>query len=692
MSKYSEKDVQFLKALKAKGVPAEEAFKRLNAVKAKISGNPVTNIAKIAANPLSPDNLTNLASGAKKIVDAMPTPTDEQVTQYRSEFAADNASRDQRAADVMALNKKGITPNSSYSDAQVSQQLANASPDALTQAGRFAMENMPVLGGVTQVTDMVTGAANKALPPDQQVGRVADLGAGALKGAASTGLGAMELGARIVGQGDAANAIEGFNVEQTSASNPMQEAGRTAEQIGEFFVPAGAIAKGVKAGNVLTKGGKLGNMAIKAGLEGLAAGGVTALQKGEIDQDVATNAMLGGAFSVGGDVLGAAKNLFSKAPANIKNEALRLGLHEKYANALEGLDDVQKAKGIEYLQTGINKLNDPINAPGVFDVAGKEVEDFLTQAKTFQKQLGQKVGAAKEKFTNIKVDIEPLKASLKKTFESVGVKNLKDLKSSDIGKNTQVMSMIQDLDKLIKTESKVYGTVNARKLESFTSQIDEITGLLKTSGLQKSKANTVLTNLKSAINESLAKASPEFGKVNTEYAKLMKDLKKVENATRVTLGNGDTIANGAGLLRKSLGNADKKYNSAIKSMQRLSDTFGIPMPKDLKMKAFLADLAEKYTGTTAPQSLGGAAETAFNAALDNAPGKIPGVIRFARDVKNQLLPTPEIQNQVEKVIKALNKSIETGKEIKIKPKDAVKLTQILSGLIKGGTMEAVVKN
>jgi hypothetical protein len=96
----------------------------------------------------------------------------------------------------------------------------------------------------------------------------------------------------------------------TAPDSTAGRLGKGAEQLGEFFIPAGAVAKGGKAWEAATTAAKLSprvaatlNLAGRAALEGAAAGGVTAAQSGSLEEGAKAGAFAGGlsgAFGAGG--------------------------------------------------------------------------------------------------------------------------------------------------------------------------------------------------------------------------------------------------------------------------------------------------------------------------------------------------------------------------------------------------------
>jgi len=110
-----------------------------------------------------------------------------------------------------------------------------------------------------------------------------------------------------------------------------QQIGFGAEQIAEFLVPASKIAKvekltieaikGAKALPSLAK--KVLPLASRMGTEAVAFGGQRALQKGKIDDDVKTTAIIGGLFPVPGIAISKTKGLLKSFGEKIQQTVIR---------------------------------------------------------------------------------------------------------------------------------------------------------------------------------------------------------------------------------------------------------------------------------------------------------------------------------------------------------------------------------
>jgi hypothetical protein len=399
------------------------------------------------------------------------------------------------------------------------------------------------------------------------------------------------------------------------------------------------------------------------------AGGALSLgdtiREGGSNWDMALNTMLGAGVQGGlSFLLGRlTKSKEPIAPADaLKDKALRNGVKEQYANALSPLDDGQKRVAIDYLEAGLQKLDDPIRTPNnyVFKYASKEsgVDDFLLNMEDLRSTLGKQVGATKQGLKSVNLNPAPIKKEANSIFRTLNAKIRKngvDFSTSDIANNQSAINQLDDIYTKISKK-----TINARDLEAVTSQIDQTTGLLKASGVKSGDpAIEALKQIKKVINKTIGEADQGFGAANQRFAQFIKDYNKVKNAAKVVQGNGQVTYDGAQILRRYEGNAPAKYQEAIDAMNRLAKEYGLTAPKNIPERAFLADLAEKFTGTSQPQSLKGSIE----GAMDAVPGKIGTITKGIKSAKQYFTGKglEPLRDQTKSLIDLLEGSLSKGK-------------------------------
>lgn len=347
---------------------------------------------------------------------------------------------------------------------------------------------------------------------------------------------------------------------------------------------------------------------------------------------------------------------------DIKPDLLRSNMvNERDANLLSNLDPKGRKIVNDYLDQGNYKLQNPSSGETMFDTPGREVEEWLGKAEKVKQQLGQKVSTAKLGLSGTEVSTDPVMTTFLKELrrfnisQSIDDNGMKlDYGDSDLANVTQAQNLFNDIYKKLQSP-----TLDARDLESVTSQIDQASGLLKSAGYKPSVTNNAFSEIKSTINKTVGEQAPEFATANKDFAQFMEDYKTIDNAATVKLGNGQEVWSGAQLLRRLTGNAGAKYKAALESMQNLEsnygDDYGLLAPENLKLKADLANFVEKFTQTGQPGSLGGQAQ----AAAENAVGKVPvvgQVLKTARAVADYMNPPEVIKENISKLKFIMNGS------------------------------------
>ncbi len=202
----------------------------------------------------------------------------------------------------------------------------------------------PTEQDVQTAYDQVKGTTKPAVIPPitppiiPQANGLQGVGVGLAKGLISTATGLSTLGGDIARQtiGRVANLAmgNGFTAparqqvpEAFTPNTPLNQAltqpqggseniGFGTEKLAEFLLPTGEANAVTKAGQGLVKGtgilSKIARGTIKAGTEALTSGAVSTAQQGGINDQVKTNAIVGGLFSAGGSLAGEALGLASK--------------------------------------------------------------------------------------------------------------------------------------------------------------------------------------------------------------------------------------------------------------------------------------------------------------------------------------------------------------------------------------------
>jgi len=375
------------------------------------------------------------------------------------------------------------------------------------------------------------------------------------KGVASTLKGASSLGEKIlqapfkaVGVGfDKKTAAENLiKPEMTEAQGTAEKIGKTIEQIAEFFVPSSKVAK-------LEKGLKL---LPKAATEAAVIGGQTAIQRGKIDNDAKTAAIIGAIFPVAGAGLSKAKGILKPIGEKIQTTVLRPTSRD--------LADGFKIENV-------NKYN-----------LGGSLAQTATKVHVKLNELGQK-----------------LQNTLKESNAAINL-------------NKVYQETADDLLQIGK--SKQFGDIGATKrvLETLKSEIEEVAGknglvdLVEATNIKRgagtkgawafgrvepdaSATENVFTTFYSKIKTAIEKASPaDIKGINQQISELI----PISNATirRLPIEQRNNVIS----LTDSIG-----LFSSIFDPKALALVGANRLSKSGKFGAFLAELGTKKAAKTA---------------------------------------------------------------------------------------------
>lgn len=394
--------------------------------------------------------------------------------------------------------------------------------------GTYALKNAPATTTTTQPHDRSEGNT------------MINLGIGAAKGLGNTLLGAGELTSKVLGKvlpgktgeffaggaGEAEHIKNDTNIVKPQGA--AQTIGKTAEQIGEFFVPAGEVAKvegllsggakalthanlapivGDTAAKILEHAASLGTkMAVRA-TEG---GGVIGLQSGGDPEATKTGALAGGLLAPVGEAL----STVAKRAGGISEVGKRL------AGALSGrgtavIDEVIKdpkaamegltGESIDTLSKNAKLLKEA--SVNMKAEAGKEYSRVLNnlqsiyenEGKSFDKgtEINKITDLLKDKFGIIKAGD---RAEI--TGEEVPDKGKLDFESSRfLPKEATIIERALNIIKSFKDP------LNPKTIEGLASKIDK----LKSQSPSAIETNSVIHTITSSLRESVAKMGEEAG-------------------------------------------------------------------------------------------------------------------------------------------------------------------------------------
>jgi hypothetical protein len=349
-------------------------------------------------------------------------------------------------------------------------------------------------------------------PRDSDLRQFLSPAIGGLKGLGSTILNIGKLGSSALG------AITGLgngidpNVESglkqiTTPKNIGESIGKGIEQVGEFFIPSGAVGKigkaidtGIESLNYGSKTTKALQLGGKIALGATEAGTISKAQ-GQSNKDAIINAGLGGAAPL----VRTALSPFNKSVAGRfvnslikpKEVDFRFGKNPGLAVAEEGIT----ANTLNGLKTNISKVRQNI---------GQEIEKIITAPKV----------------SNIVQDITPAFAPIDEAINS----------AVNSGEQEYVNRLLSLKNGLTKTFKLVDGKLEEAGLKKLTLTPKEIQqlkikvgeGTRWTGQAFDSDINQVKTKVYSALNDLVEKAAPGTKKLNQKYGNLLTAEKAVE--------------------------------------------------------------------------------------------------------------------------------------------------------------------
>lgn len=305
--------------------------------------------------------------------------------------------------------------------------------------------------------------------------------------------------------------MEKLRSDITTPKGLAESLGFGAEQIGEFFLPVGAVGKAAKAGQAV----KFGTRAAKVGKEALQAAAVTALQKGKADSDAIWAAGLTAGF-------GGAGQLLQKAGQKIGG---------RIVGDLAGLARGEKGKAGG--QIALDKL-------------GQQLIDKLPVTSNRQKIAGVVNRFKKDVYSNITKNVAEAQTAGGKpqSFKQI-LKNVVDEASSMEGLRMQKVNPVdyskaQDIIKDLATRyDKLYGK------EKTLTGLQNIKASISGKAVEGATKGAVEKSFESQLKSSLGRSVEQVAK---KEGKSVEELNKLYNAARVVGKKLKATGESSGLL------------------------------------------------------------------------------------------------------------------------------------------------
>jgi hypothetical protein len=243
---------------------------------------------------------------------------------------------------------------------------------------------------------------------------------------------------------------------------------------------------------------------------------------------------------------------------------------------------------------------------------------------------------ARANLENAVVKTSPLRKEIIKLMQKnrVSFVNGKpDFKNSVFKQDAGVKEMFSDALRLTRQPR-----AKASDVEHITTLIDSKFNDLLSQGREIKGLDVAVKKVKSIVNKGVygaGKAGKEFQKTDTNLAKILKPLGQLESAGTVQIGNKGKKFDAYQIINRSLTKASGKSDEAISSIKKIRKEFGLKGPKNLELKAELANIAERMSGTFKPGSLEGVGAQVGSAVADVTPGGrfLGQAFKFAKSLK-----------------------------------------------------------
>lgn len=295
----------------------------------------------------------------------------------------------------------------------------------------------------------------------------------------------------------------------------------------------------------------------------------------------------------------------------VAKEAVRQGIPEADVALIKGGTATDKAKMIRMLDIRQSQLTNKRVTDRATDVVGdtfvksiaKPIEDLN---RTAAKELDIVARGLAGKKTDVSPAVKLFAEELDRAGVSVGKGGVLNFKNSNFEGLKGPQQLIQNVWNRAVRVARTGDALQAHRVKSY---IDEIVNYGKEAEGLSGKAETMLKQLRRAIDSSLDTQFPKYNAVNTTYAETISEL----NRMGVVLGRkfrlGDTFADAQSgvAMRRILSNTQSRAEilKLLDNMQAIAKKYGIKIDDDIITQANFADTLEKMLGPEAPTSLAG---------------------------------------------------------------------------------------
>jgi len=452
-----------------------------------------------------------------------------------------------------------------------------------------------------------------------------EAGTGVLKGLGSSLFGAAKLGERfgkftpggLVQKGvEKLIGRKSFKLPEEKPSflepeGTLQKFGFTAEQIGEFFVPAGKVGQAEKAITTATKAipkfGKLLGLAGRSAVRGAEAAGVGAVQTGGDAKETGTLGVLGAALPVAGAVLRtgtkAIPSLFqftSGVPKAAIEQGLkggagfkeaRKGVAKTFLPGAKGTKlNVEKIRSIAIAES--QKLRK--NLGSVFEKTLNELQKRVPVFKPGRTLIGQFSGVKKQ-FNDFVTKNQEI--GIPKIFRDFRVGVSEKGTKLDFNKlNSSIVSAGErkNLQEAINTIER-QKDFSPKGVQAVAARLGKLATIIE-GGTKESSA--IINKITTTYGKAIERFFPELHAVRREFAQTITILSEIDNIIGAKAKNPTQIQSSITKLSNIFKEDRETYLNVVKELSKRSGVDFVDLLAGTEFQRFLPNFIRGIGGAS----------------------------------------------------------------------------------------------
>lgn len=521
--------------------------------------------------------------------------------------------------DIFGLNERFLAQKESGATDQVALRKAAMNEDLLT---------------TKEIGDTIAGVPSAALTIGS--GALGDI-AGGVAGLATAAIPGLE-------QGSGAGVVQG--VKDALTVQPSERGKMALGAIGEAAAPlvepfAGAgQAAGEKVADVTGSplAGALTESVVSSAPD-LVGGGLALKSAGKsakaakTAKDVLKQRIEAGDADV--DLLGKTARDGSVVTSPGVAKAQKQGFDDLALRSIETANPETKSAMRDMLKTlKKRRVNADFKATNrVTDTIGSNLNKRYQALNDLKRSKGKSVGRAAESLKGKEfsgaTETKKLFSDLRKQGVNVGVDEKGRFKADYSGLDTTSPEGTKKaVDSILSriNRTKRPDAYSAHKMKKLVSEPLEFNKLPTADTKLTSGVDNALKSYRASINESLAKAFPNYGKANAEFKEATTPLEQMDTTFKSILNNSSKDALDAGLGTKaartimSNNTGRAAMLDTIKNVDEVLAKNNVKFNDSIIKQSVAADELERFFGSEATTSLGGSAERAVRSAIQGTFG------------------------------------------------------------------------